>query len=198
MDYVTISGWLKNTIPGIILLGALGSLLAGFSVWLAVKMFKLLIRLNRFVLVKVFGENLAKLGVFYARTYYILRATIFQISNKKKDLSLIVLHQSLLANRNISTLCFLVFFLSTYFMFLFFGTSFPKTTALLVCLSILSFHDAILFTVWVHKIEEYFYGDEALIAKHTYESRDMVVTESLVSLLEFSKKSKKSEQKVNS
>lgn len=59
-----ISDWLKDTVPGIILLGALGSLIAGFSVWFAVKLFKLLIRFNRFVLVKVFGDNLAKLGVF--------------------------------------------------------------------------------------------------------------------------------------
>lgn len=75
-------------------------------------------------------------------------------------------------------------------MFLFFDTSFPKTTALFVCLSILSLHDVILFSVWVDKIDEYFYGDEASMAKHTYESRDMVVAQSLVSLLEFSEKSK--------
>ena len=190
MDYVMISGWLKDTIPGIIILGALGSLIAGFFIWFAIKLFKLITHLNRFILVKVFGENLAKIGVFYARSYYILRATVFQLFNKQKELPLIILHQRLLANRNISIINALIFLLATYFMFLFFDTSFPKTTALLVCLSILSLHDAILFTVWSNKIDEYFYENEASIARNTYESRDMVVTQSLVSILARSKKKK--------
>lgn len=190
MDYVIISDWLKNTIPGIIILGALGSLIAGFVIWFAIKLFKLISYLNRFVIVRVFGENLSKIGVFYARSYYTLRATAFQLFNKQKELPLIILHQNLLANRNISIINVLIFLLTTYFMFLLFDTSYPKTTALFVCLFILSLHDAILFTIWSNKIGEYFYGHEASIAKNTYESRDMVVTQSLVSLLDIAKKKK--------
>ncbi len=67
MDYVQVSEWLKNTILGIIILGAIGSIAAGFIIWLCSK----LVKFSTFLVIKIFGQNLAKF--FYRLFTTILR-----------------------------------------------------------------------------------------------------------------------------
>ncbi|MBM4941656.1 hypothetical protein H2659_17770 [Vibrio cholerae] len=181
MNYVEIASWLKDTIPGIILLGMIGSLAAGIAAWLLSKLYKGLIRLNNYLIVKVFGESVTKLGIFYLRYYYTVRSTVGQLRNKDKELPLIVIHQQFLASRNLSVITFLIFSLVAYLMFLFVGTSYPKTTALFVAIAFLSMNDSIVFSLWARKVEDYFYGVEKGIAEETYKTRDAVILESLVS-----------------
>ena len=192
MDITSLSIWLKTTIPGIILLGAIGSVSGVFLIWLLSKIAKLVWRKFVISATKVFGKNLFKFSIFYMRTYYVQKAIFLQLINKKKYLSASVYIQKSLSNRNIAWLFFITFSLVTIGLFVFKGTTYPKTSSLLVAITILIFHDAIALTIWCGKLGKSFYGIETEVAENTYKSKESVIIESAYSLIDLKNKQKTS------
>ncbi|EJV9415949.1 hypothetical protein N7891_004191 [Vibrio vulnificus] len=187
MDYIQISEWLKNTIPGIIILGAIGSIAAGVVIWLLSKLAKVLMSLNRYLVVQVFGANVAKFCILYLRQYYTLRATISQLFNKEQELPLVVIHQRFLANRNLSCFAALLFSITAILLFLLHETDFPKATASFVALSILCINDTIAYGVWANRVAKFFYGNEESVAEETYKTKESVLLERALSIASLKK-----------
>lgn len=187
MDYIQISEWLRNTIPGIIILGAIGSIAAGVIIWLLSKLAKIIISVNRYLVVQVFGASVAKFCILYLRQYYTLRATISQLFNKEQELPLVVIHQRFLANRNLSGVAALLFSITAILLFLLHGTDFPIATASFVAVSILCINDTVVYGIWANKVAKFFYGNEESVAEETYRTKESVLLESALSIASIKK-----------
>lgn len=168
MDFGSISSWLKETIPGIILLGAVGSLFGAFILWLLSKAIKALSGIT----LKILSSSTNKVFVNYFRQYLTFRATFFQLKNKRREVPLIVLHISASHARAISMLLSWILFLCAYFNFLLFGTEYLYTSILLVALLFMAAHDALINTVYTWMIEHYLYQSERDFATETYATED--------------------------
>lgn len=185
MDYTEISFWLKNTIPGILILGAIGSILGPLLLWVFYKFLRWFGRMINFFILTFFGKPIAAFGVIYMQQYFIIRAVIYQSINKKKYNSLLLLHQKICANKVVNGIGFIVLFMSTYFIFLFTGTEYLKTAIFSVSFTFIFLHDYILYSVFQNKIEHYFLGFERNISESTYENKDTVKEETFYSIASY-------------
>lgn len=181
MNIVEITEWLKTTIPGIILLGAIGSIFGVIIIWFSIKLFKIVISAVKTFIDKVLGENFFKLFVGYMKLYYQARGLILQLKEKDDQIPLVVLHQQALANRNLISLMGFVLFLLTVLLFVFTGTDYPKTAIFLVSLSIIFIHDAIFVSYWTKQICRHFYGYQLDLSKNTYANKNTVIQEISIS-----------------
>ncbi|MDO6525453.1 hypothetical protein Q4519_07120 [Motilimonas sp. 1_MG-2023] len=175
MNFVEITEWLKSTIPGIIILGAIGSIAGTFILWFTIKLFKELFRLLNLFMNRFVGEKLAKLFISYMRVYFKARAIFYQLTTKKSKLQLQILYQKTLADRNLIIIIAFIMLLITSLVFIFTGTTYPKTSVSLVALTIIFVHDSIFMAHWVRKMSYHFYGREEDIAKNTYADEDAVL-----------------------
>ncbi|WP_337917119.1 hypothetical protein [Vibrio cholerae] len=181
MNIVELSEWLKSTIPGIILLGAVGSIIGSIIIYFSIKLFKSLTNAINVFFVRLFGDNFFKLIVFYMRLYYKARSLLFQLKEKEDQIPLLILHQRVLADRNLIFIIAFVLVLITTLLFIFTGALYPKTAVFLVSLSIIFVHDALFVSYWAGKIEKHFYGLESDFSKYTYDNKDTVICEIFIS-----------------
>ena len=126
LEYSHITEWLKNTIPGIIILGGLGSIFGIFILWILPKTARFAVNTTKYFLIKIFGRCFAEFGFIYMREYYKFRSTLLQLRYKSKKTSLIILHQNISNQRIVSCLSALILFITTYFLFLITGTEYTK------------------------------------------------------------------------
>lgn len=177
MDFTTIETWLKNTIPGIIVLGAVGSIAAIIFLYFFKKLSNYFITYLKFILDKMIFIGIYKIMFKYLKFYLKFKGTLSQLKNRKKDLSIVIMHKKYLAIRDTSYLISIIFFLISYFLMLFTGTEYLKTSVTSVALTIIFFHDAILNALLVYKIEEMFFGQEEEFAKNTYVDENTLTIE---------------------
>ncbi len=138
-------------------------------------------RATKFIITKILGENLAKILFSFLKQYFVLKGTIFQLRNKNEKMSLIVMHQKFLADRNFMVTVATIFFVASYFLFLFEGATYTKTSIFFIIVTFLCGHDAIAFSIWSNKIQKIFYGKEAEFAKQTYTVKEVLLIETAYS-----------------
>lgn len=184
MDFTALESWLKNTIPGIIVLGAVGSIAAIIFLYFLKKILKNFLTLLKFMINKMIVIGIKKIMFKYLKFYFEFKGTLAQLKNRNKDLSLVIMHKRYIANRDTSFIISIIFFLISYFLMLFSGTEYLKTSVACVTLTILFFHDAILNALLVYKIEKIFFGQEEEFAKNTYLDENTLTIEAIL----FSKK----------
>lgn len=176
--------WFRNSIPGIIILGAIGSILAMLVLYLFRKILHFVSLFMKSILNKVFILGMENIIFKYFRLYLNFKGTLFQLKHRKKNLSIIILYKKYSSYRDVSYLLFIGFFLISYFLLLFYSTEYFKTTIALIALTIISFHDALVYTAMTRRIELEFLSEEEEFAKNTYSDKKTLTSE----LLLYSKK----------
>lgn len=186
-----LTEWLKSTIPGIIILGAIGSVIGALAIWLLLHLLRIVGRFLDFVAGKVITDNFFKLIWFYVRQYFVFRSLLAQLTNKSSYVSLSVLHTKLATYKLISAFTAILTFCISYFLFLLLGTEYPKSTAFFVAAFFLSAHDAIMCQVLQVLVERKLFGYEYDVARGTYKDESILILDAILSWKEHHPKLKK-------
>ncbi|WP_318436386.1 hypothetical protein [Photobacterium leiognathi] len=170
--------WLKDTIPGIIVLGAFGSILGAFLLWAIAKV---TIKIWSFAKRKI-NKQVLNLMLRYMKGYLIARATILQLQNKNNTASIIALYSRVLTDKQTSSiLSFLLLITLTIFLSVT-GTEYLETSVFLVSLFFIFLHDAIVYRVLQLLFDTYLFGSEEKIAKNTYTDNIVSIIDLIISL----------------
>ncbi|HDZ9478486.1 TPA: hypothetical protein RUZ88_003640, partial [Vibrio cholerae] len=100
--------WLKDTIPGIIVLGAFGSILGAFLLWAIAK---ITLKLWSFTKRKI-DKQVLNVMLRYMKGYLVARATILQLQNKNSTASIIALYSRVLTDKQTSSILSFLLFIS--------------------------------------------------------------------------------------
>ena len=166
MNYIEIETWLLNTVPGIILLGAIGSILGSILLWLTIKSIKIF---AAFLLEKtneIIWKFLFNTVVSYARAYFRARDLVNILSSKPTALPISLLYAKTQRKEAFHSIAGLISFFVSLLLFIFVGTEYTKTSVFFVALTFLYTHDAIIYSIFLKIIEnKYLHEDEENINK---------------------------------
>lgn len=165
--------WFKDTIPGIILLGAIGSILGAFVLWVVSVIAKRLFSFLR----KAYDDKTSKLFLFYARRYLAARASLIQLDCKKKYVPMSALYTKTIIDKQTSSILAWVLFFILTLLFTIYGTIHLKTTVLFVSLFFLFFHDAMFLLAVQYCYDKYLSGKESDLALETYKNELTTIIE---------------------
>lgn len=178
-----IASWLKETIAGIIILGAFGSILGGIFLWLGHKLVKQFLKVMFHLSNNIFIAILKQ----YFKFYLSIRGTSLQLINKNKIASIIVLHQRVLSYRTVSEILTVLFAVIVYLNFAFYGTQNFWTSVIFWALLFMSAHDWVLYTVAENMINRHLTNIETEISEETYKNDDVLFLEGLNVLKDYLK-----------
>ncbi|EGQ7787872.1 hypothetical protein ID500_003437, partial [Vibrio cholerae] len=116
--------WLKDTIPGIIVLGAFGSILGAFLLWAIAK---ITLKLWSFAKRKI-DKQVLNVMLRYMKGYLVARATILQLQNKNSTASIIALYSRVLTDKQTSSILSFLLFISLTIFLSVTGTEYLKTS----------------------------------------------------------------------
>lgn len=180
ISLLDISIWLKSTVLGIVILGAIGSIVGVMVLWVLTKIFKrIAIAISNTV-----SENTFKVIGVYIKGYLRFRGTLLQLINKNKVDSVAAFHANVVSKKTISVILSWLLFITCYFIFLFFDTEYIKTSVFFVALFFLFLHDACMYAVCQWLIEHYLFGREEEISKSTYSDESIVLLETIILIKE--------------
>ena len=178
MEVDNIVYWLKNSIWGIVILGAFGSLL-GVVFFSAIK----------YIFSKIVGflghfsnKSFIRISLSYIRKYLVLRATILQLRNKGNNYSLTSLHNRYLLDKQTAVIISWVLFFIITVLFSIFGAEYAMLGAFLVSIFFLFLHEAIVSVVLCWVFDEYLYSSEEKLAMATYKDEIVAMVDLIISL----------------
>ncbi|EGQ9396154.1 hypothetical protein [Vibrio cholerae] len=170
--------WLKDTIPGIIVLGAFGSILGAFLLWAIAK---ITLKLWSFAKRKI-DKQVLNVMLRYMKGYLVARATILQLQNKNSTASIIALYSRVLTDKQTSSILSFLLFISLTIFLSVTGTEYLKTSVFLVSMFFMFLHDAIVYRVLQLLFDTYLFGNEEKFAKATYDDNIVSFIELIISL----------------
>ncbi|ELB2250065.1 hypothetical protein QNZ72_004523 [Vibrio parahaemolyticus] len=170
--------WLKDTIPGIIVLGAFGSILGAFLLWVTAKV---TLKLWSFAKRKI-DKQVLNVMLRYMKGYLVARATILQLQNKNSTASIIALYSRVLTDKQTSSILSCLLFISLTIFLAVTGTEYLKTSVFLVSMFFMFLHDAIVYRVLQLLFDTYLFGNEEKFAKATYDDNIVSIIDLIISL----------------
>ncbi|HDM8172613.1 TPA: hypothetical protein P0E23_005300 [Vibrio harveyi] len=170
--------WLKDTIPGIIVLGAFGSILGAFLLWVTAKV---TLKLWSFAKRKI-DKQVLNVMLRYMKGYLVARATILQLQNKNSTASIIALYSRVLTDKQTSSILSCLLFISLTIFLAVTGTEYLKTSVFLVSMFFMFLHDAIIYRVLQLLFDTYLFGNEEKLAKATYDDNIVSIIDLIISL----------------
>ncbi|WP_264403242.1 hypothetical protein [Vibrio owensii] len=170
--------WLKDTIPGIIVLGAFGSILGAFLLWVTAKV---TLKLWSFAKRKI-DKQVLNVMLRYMKGYLVARATILQLQNKNSTASTIALYSRVLTDKQTSSILSCLLFISLTIFLAVTGTEYLKTSVFLVSMFFMFLHDAIVYRVLQLLFDTYLFGNEEKFAKATYDDNIVSIIDLIISL----------------
>lgn len=166
MNYIEIETWLINTIPGIILLGAIGSIVGSIFLWMFIKIVK---AFSAFFIEKtdeIVWKFLFNLIVGYARAYFRARDLVNILSSRADALPISMLYAKVQRKATFYSLAALISFFISLLLFILLGTEYVKTSIFFVACTFIYTHDAIILSIFIKLIEDiYLREDEESIKK---------------------------------
>lgn len=178
MNYTAIETWLVSTVPGIIILGAAGSVLGTMTLWLTIKIIKSL-----FIFILKQSDSLLSritinLLLTYTRAYINAKEMITTLSNKNSELPITLLYIKITRQKYyFSTICTVSLFISIL-LFSFQGTEYPKLTISFVAITFALLHDSIIYSVYLKMIERNYIGAHESEIKNKKLSKKEILLES--------------------
>ncbi|AXN30214.1 hypothetical protein [Vibrio coralliilyticus] len=170
--------WLKDTIPGIIVLGAFGSILGAFLLWVTAKV---TLKLWSFAKRKI-DKQVLNVMLRYMKGCLVARATILQLQNKNSTASIIALYSRVLTDKQTSSILSCLLFISLTIFLAVTGTEYLKTSVFLVSMFFMFLHDAIVYRVLQLLFDTYLFGNEEKFAKATYDDNIVSIIDLIISL----------------
>ncbi|CAH7204528.1 conserved membrane hypothetical protein [Vibrio chagasii] len=170
--------WLKDTIPGIIVLGAFGSILGAFLLWVTAKV---TLKLWSFAKRKI-DKQVLNVMLRYMKGYLVARATILQLQNKNSTASIIALYSRVLTDKQTSSILSCLLFISLTIFLSVTSTEYLKTSVFLVSMFFMFLHDAIVYRVLQLLFDTYLFGKEEKFAKATYDDNIVSIIDLIISL----------------
>lgn len=180
MDLLLNEAWLKNTVQGMIVLGVVIGILTIFIWHFIKKISNYLLIFFRFILDKTIIFGVKNILFKYLKFYFTFKGTLHQLKNRNKTLSIIILHKKYISNRDISLVLCIIFLLVSYFLILLSTVEYLKTSVTSIALSIIFFHDTLLNSIVVYKIEQIFLEKEEKFAKNTYSDENTLTLEAIL------------------
>lgn len=153
MNIQQIEIWLLNTVPGIIILGAVGSILGSIFLWIAVRGIK---ALAAFIINKtneVVWNFIFSAVATYTRAYLRARELVKLVSAKEDILPVSLLYSRTLRKQFFYSVTALIAFFISLLLFIFVGTEYTKTSVFFIAITFMSFHDSLIYDFYLKMIE---------------------------------------------
>ncbi|HHY0437728.1 TPA: hypothetical protein ACX3GA_004611 [Vibrio parahaemolyticus] len=173
IDFVSISEWLKTTIPGIVLLGAFGSV-AGVAL---LTLLNKVTRTSYRLVSDAFLNRFLDLFLIYVKAYLSARSNVFQLKNKSKDVELLAYYIKVVSEKRSSSMLAWLSFFIIVLLFVITVTVYIKTLVFFIAIFFVVFHDSICWLVIQALMDNVFHKEELDFAKNTYSDEHVAITE---------------------
>ena len=177
MNYIEIEQWLLNTIPGIVILGAIGSIVGSILLWITVKGIKYITVFVFEKTTELIWKFLFNASVSYAREYFRARDLVNVLSSKSSPLPISLLYFKVQRKEFFYSILGALCFFISLLLFIFVGTEYTKTSIFFVAMTFLYAHDAVMYSIYLKIIENKFLKEDEEDIKQTHINRDDVFEE---------------------